>query len=309
MFGWSDLRAPTRVISGLALGAYGDLAYAVALTGAFILLRRVTRNLAWSKRLTVALFAIAALLSLLLWFVNVSAIAALGHPVNYQWLYYSNFMRSVESYTALAALLSWHWVTAAAVASLGLLIAGHLLVLVTRRILTVAVGRQAVTIAVAALLAYLGLGWFWRHAAGTTSPKVQNAVVALVGSVLYADDNPVLRRCLRGSGRKISLRPGSARQRSREPDTPRAPVVPECETSSLWSWSRLAQSTSGDSAPRIRGNPGAGSLSTLHQAIHELLRPPAFEHPLPGVAVARGLLPALLPGTHPEASRHRAPIA
>ena len=44
------------------------------------------------------------------------------------------------------------------------------------------------------MVAYLGIGWFWRHAAGATSPKEANAVVALVGSVLDADVNPVLAK-------------------------------------------------------------------------------------------------------------------
>ena len=194
LFGWSDLRAPSRVVQGVVRGAYGDVAYASGLTGAFVLVRLLTRKVPWSAWLTVGLFGIVVSLSLLLGFVNVRAIAELGHPVNYQWLYYSNFMRSLDSYTALAALLSWSWVIVVAAACLGLLIAAHLLVLATRQVLSAAWGRQAATIVVGALVAYLGLGWFWRHAAGPTSPKEANAVVALVGSVLDADVNPVLAR-------------------------------------------------------------------------------------------------------------------
>ena len=93
LFGWSDLRAPGRLLPGLALGAYGDLAYVAGLTGVFVLVLIATRKLAWMRSLTVGLFAGVASLSLLLGFVNVRAIAELGHPVNYQWLYYSNFMR------------------------------------------------------------------------------------------------------------------------------------------------------------------------------------------------------------------------
>ena len=137
---------------------------------------------------------VVASLSLLLGFVNVRAIAELGHPVNYQWLYYSNFMRSLDSYTALAALLSWRWIGVVRWRAWALLLVAHLLVLATRQVLAARVGPLAATIAVGALVAYLGIGWFWRHAAGATSPKEANAVVALVGSVLDADANPVLAK-------------------------------------------------------------------------------------------------------------------
>ena len=194
LFGWSDLTAPSRVLRGIVFGAHGDVAYAAGLTGAFVLVRFLTRKLTWCGRLTVGLTAVVASLSLLLGFVNVRAIAELGHPVNYQWLYYSNFMRSLDSYTALAALLSWRWVTMVAAACLGLLIAARLLGLATRRVLSAPWGPQAATIVVGAMVVYLGVGWFWRHAAGATSPKEANAVVALVGSVLDADVNPVLAK-------------------------------------------------------------------------------------------------------------------
>ena len=42
LFGWSDLRAPSRLLRGVSLGAYGDVAYAAGLTGAFVLVRLLT---------------------------------------------------------------------------------------------------------------------------------------------------------------------------------------------------------------------------------------------------------------------------
>jgi lipoteichoic acid synthase len=194
LFGYSDLREPARLFRGLSLGAYSDIAYTAGLTGAFVVARLLTRNLAWSRRLTVGLFAVAASLSLLLGFVNVKAIAELGHPVNYQWLYYSNFMRSLDSYTALAALLSWRWLGVVVAASLGLLLAAYLLFLAARRVLRAPGGRMLGTTAAGGLAAYLGLGWFWQQGAGMPTASVENPVVALVGSVLDADANPVLAK-------------------------------------------------------------------------------------------------------------------
>ena len=147
------------------------------LTGVFVLVLAADPKLAWSRSLTVVLFAGVASLSLLLGFVNVRAIAELGHPVNYQWLYYSNFMRSLDSYTALAALLSWRWIGVVLAACLALL-----LVAAPACPRHPAGGRcrpgRLVRPLPSSPSTCLGIGWFPRARGGPTSPKIQNALVA-----------------------------------------------------------------------------------------------------------------------------------
>ena len=250
-----------------------------------------------------------ASLSLLLGFVNVRAIAELGHPVNYQWLYYSNFMRSLDSYTALAALLSWRWIGVVLVACLALLLVAHLLVLATRRVVAAGWGRFAGTIALGALVTCLGIGWFRQRAAGTTSPKIQNAVVALVGSVLDADANPVLAKTPTRFGPDDFLTAGERQGTvTRTPYTARARRAGVRNVILVVMESVAAEYLWGFGAADSGGTPDLDHYRCSNQTIHELLRPPAFEHPLPGLPVARGLLAALLPGGHPGAPRYRSSI-
>lgn len=209
LFSWSDLGSPTRILRGLAIGAYADLAYVAGLTGVFVVLCLLARDRPRVRGLIAGSFAVAMCLSLLLGFVNVRAVAELGRPVNYQWLYYSHFMRSLDTYTALAALLSWSWVAVVAIACLGLLLASHLLARGAARVVRRAGARRFGAAVAVALSAYFALGWSWQSAAGWKSPTIENPVVALVTSVLDADTDPVLAKMPTGVGPEDFLSAGA----------------------------------------------------------------------------------------------------
>ena len=147
-FGWADLRDPSGLARRLAVASYADLVYVAVLTmvaGVVCLAARRRRPLA---RGVVIVFLAAACCSLALGFVNVRALAELGRPINYQWLYYSHFMQSMDSYTALAALLSWRWIGQVALACAVLVGSSTVLARTVARRLT-AVGRARLAAAVA----------------------------------------------------------------------------------------------------------------------------------------------------------------
>jgi len=194
LFGWPDLRSPARLLRGLTVGAYADLVYVAGLTGAFVVLCLLARGRPWVQRLTLATFVVAACLSLVLGFANVRAVAELGHPVNYQWLYYSDFMRELDTYTALAALPSWSWVATVASACLALLLASHLLARGTVWAARKASARRWGAAAAGMLSAYFAVGWFWQAPAGWSSPALENPVVTLVASALDTEADPVLAK-------------------------------------------------------------------------------------------------------------------
>jgi len=208
LFAWSDLRSPTRLLGGLAVGSYADLVYAAGLTGAFVALCLLARGRPRAQRLTLGIFSVAACLSLLLGFVNVRAVAELGRPVNYQWLYYSHFMRSLDTYTALAALVSWSWVAVVAIACLGLLLASRLLARGAVWAAQKTSARRLGAAAAGAFLVYLVVGWFWQTPSGRKSPTLENPVVALVASVLDAEADPVLAKMPTGVGPEDFLTAG-----------------------------------------------------------------------------------------------------
>jgi arylsulfatase A-like enzyme len=163
----------------------------------------------------VALFGAIACCSLLLGFVNVRAVAELGRPLNYQWLYYSHFMQSMDSYTALAALLSWRWVGQVLAGCLVLLLSAELLARGSARWLT-PVGRARVGAALAGGVgAYLALAWPAHvRAGGMHATRFENPVVALVGSVLTADAKPVLAKMPTGVGSDDFLTAGERKARA-----------------------------------------------------------------------------------------------
>ena len=191
----ADLRSPGRILRALPGIAYSDLAYVAALTGVFLALCVLVARQPGLQRLIARSFAAAACLSLILGFVNVRAVAELGRPVNYQWLYYSHFMRSMDSYTALAALLSWSWVATVLAACLGLLLGSSVLARIGGRALSGrAVRPWTAAAALGACVSYLALGRAWHGSGNWSAASLENPVVALAASVFDAGANPVLDR-------------------------------------------------------------------------------------------------------------------
>jgi hypothetical protein len=176
-FGWADLRAPLRLLGHLAVAAYADLAYVTALVGVFLGLSLLAAGRPRTQRVVVGLFAASASFSLLLGFVNVRAVEELGRPINYQWLYYSHFMRSTDSYTALASLLSWKWTGTVAAAWVALWILWYCLVGGTQRLVRRFGTQHSGATLAGAPSAYFVLVWPWHSRPEWREPAFENPVM------------------------------------------------------------------------------------------------------------------------------------
>ena len=99
-----DLREPLRLASNLASVAYYDLAYVAVLTFLFGLAALGMARRGRAVRTLVYVYSGLAVVSLVLALVNLTALKVLGRPINYQWLYYSHFLRSLDSHIAIRAL-------------------------------------------------------------------------------------------------------------------------------------------------------------------------------------------------------------
>lgn len=104
--GWPGLQK-VRSLSARAawtlLATYNDLLYVVVIAAAFVGLLFVAgahRKLIYRVFLGVAILSLAAALA------NRLILEDLGRPLNYQWLYYSDFLRSQEAKNAIFAKLS-----------------------------------------------------------------------------------------------------------------------------------------------------------------------------------------------------------
>jgi arylsulfatase A-like enzyme len=115
--------SPVR-IHQWAWGTIADLAYVTGLTAlvavACLAARRrpaLLRGLQWG-------FVGIGAVSILAAWANPIALRELGHPVSYQWLYYSDFLLSLDAYNSLYGLLSWSLVAQTAIAFVLTLTAG-----------------------------------------------------------------------------------------------------------------------------------------------------------------------------------------
>ncbi len=190
----ADLHTPGYLVGRLAVASYSDCAYAAGLTGIFLLLCLLSARRPDAQRLVAGLFEVAAGLSLLFGFVNVQAVAELGQPLNYQWLYYSNFMRSMDTYTALADLVTWRTLITVALGLAVLLLLARVFTFKLHQLGATMGTRRLGGVAAALLVGYLLVAWSWPVRLGLPPAKVRNPVIALLGSFLRADAEPVLAK-------------------------------------------------------------------------------------------------------------------
>ncbi|MGH2373604.1 MAG: sulfatase-like hydrolase/transferase [bacterium] len=188
------LQEPMRLAAGPIATFYFDAAYVIGVTAVFALAMLLARRSRPVQSLLLGVFRGVALISVLLALVNIRALAELGRPLSYQWLYYSHFFRSLDTYNALSTILSWKW-PAQALAICAVMFATEFLVvrlldrIAHHRFARVALLAFAVPIGIA-----LSLGQWWIARPGRDLAWIRNPVVALVESALHADERPVLAR-------------------------------------------------------------------------------------------------------------------
>ena len=174
------------------LAAYYDFLYAAVLTGAFLIVLLLVRKRRGASRLLYGGFIAAAISSVLAGFANVKIVAMLGRPLSYQWLYYSDFLRSQDARNAIYADLSWDLVlTAAAGVFTFLVVARGLQVglVVLRR----AVGpRRMLAIVIAGPAAYFLAGGIVLSRRDWDIKALENPVFSLARSVIIARRSPRL---------------------------------------------------------------------------------------------------------------------
>lgn len=209
-------------ILALVAGCYADLGYAAGLTMVFAALYKLFSGQGTVRRVTPLACAAAACFSTLMGYGNIYAVSELGQPINYQWLYYSHFMRSLDTYTAMADLVSWRSVGETAAACLLLVLGSEGLARwVAKAISGNGLRHFGLTVA-GAVLAFLVIGWslpgaIWK------SPRIQNAVVALAASFFTAEANPVLATMATATGPDDFLTAEARRETApRTPYTARA---------------------------------------------------------------------------------------
>jgi len=126
-FSLQSLQAPLTQVPLMLIGAYHDLLLVAALTGVFMVLLYTVRRYAAVQRVLGMCYFPVSLLTLALALVNIKTVEFLGRPFNYQWLYYSDFLRSMEVRQAIVSVLSWKFLVASVVLGTGMIVGAHFL--------------------------------------------------------------------------------------------------------------------------------------------------------------------------------------
>ncbi len=216
-YGYDDewLRRPWFVWPRVILGGSGDALFIVMLTAVFLGLLFLFRTRPGAQRWLRIGFVTAVLFTFFLGLVNQRFMYLMGRPFNYQWLYYSDFLQSVDSHQAIFYQVTWWTVLlapSAAVAIVGLSVwAGRVL----HRQLERSVWQTTFWTATAMVCcAYLVLGQWWvGHAVARRywrTEQFENAIVAFADSLIEHRHKPSLFTAKTGA-RVDELRPVSER--------------------------------------------------------------------------------------------------
>ncbi len=167
------LFAPLQTLPLIFKTAYSDFFYTVLVT----LLFAVPFFFRKSWRIPVLyLFGFISVLSIVLCLLNIRVIELLGSPFSYQWLYYSDFLKSTDASEAIKANLDK---SALAAYSLMILAAAPLTWLLYQGL----IGRWKKLILVIFLLC-LGIGYFSKNTLPVASEKIVNPVIYFLSSLI-----------------------------------------------------------------------------------------------------------------------------
>ena len=193
--GWAGLeRAASRLaaLPWVLLAGYHDLVFAAAATAVFLLLLLIAPNRA---RLAYGFFLVVAALSIVIAVANRQVVGWLGRPLTYQWLYYSDFLRSREARSAIVEVLKARDVLFAVGALAAFFVGARVLEWPIRALVARLGWRRFAAAGLAAVLAGLTAGGVLLARTGWDPHRVANPVVFFARSVLSGKPSePLLAR-------------------------------------------------------------------------------------------------------------------
>jgi arylsulfatase A-like enzyme len=170
-------------LRGLVAAPFEDLLYVLLLVAGFSaatwLLGRATR---W-RRLVWWLYLVVVVLSVIFSIVNLIALTRLRQPISYQWLYYSDFLLSLDVFNTMHSLLNWILVRNTILLSLFVVIAGMVLARVLEPLLArERVRRRLLPATAVAVATYILVAASELGASGIEHPYRANPVAFLLAS-------------------------------------------------------------------------------------------------------------------------------
>jgi arylsulfatase A-like enzyme len=188
---WQVLRPWVNARKLAALGYY-DVVYVTFVTAAFAAGLVAARRRPRAQRILAWLYVATAVLTLIMACVNQTALRELGSPLTYQWLYYSDFLRSLDAYNAMQALVTWDWLKVVAVRCVWLLVGSYIVVRGLGWLVKHVRIRWLATPLVTGLCLAIGMERRWTTQAHSDPAKLQNPIVALAASAFRTDERRLL---------------------------------------------------------------------------------------------------------------------
>jgi phosphoglycerol transferase MdoB-like AlkP superfamily enzyme len=185
---WRTIESWPQDLNLMLTAAFQDNLFVALLALAFLLLLRFVRHRPIGQRVVVVAFQLIALVALVLAMVNIQFVYMMGRPFNYQWLYYSDFLRSTDAHLAVHDSVSRQGLILGVLATLGM----FGLAWVVSRGLARVPGRRALLLGVAVpgVLYFSYSAWFLRRHPQDPH-RLENSVVAFVASV-FTEGPPIL---------------------------------------------------------------------------------------------------------------------
>jgi lipoteichoic acid synthase len=180
-----------RIGAGV-LASYYDFLYVAVLTAAFLIPVLILATRRRPSRWWYRAFFVAAAFSVVAAFVNVRIVSVLRRPLSYQWLYYSDFLRSQDARNAIFEGLTRGFLlaTVAGVLAFAVLARGLLVALVIlRRVLG---PKGLLTICVAGLATYFVGGGILLSRRDWDVKILQNPLFSFIRSAVIARRSPQL---------------------------------------------------------------------------------------------------------------------
>lgn len=116
-------RNPIRDFLKLCVAGSHDAGFVAGLAAGFLVLLILFRRKGQRGRLVYGSFLAASSMCFVIAVVHIKVIALLGRPFNYRWLYYSDFLQSVDAHEAVLASIQWSMVPAILIGVLSYLLA------------------------------------------------------------------------------------------------------------------------------------------------------------------------------------------
>ena len=194
---WPSFSHPVKDVPKALISGTYDFAFAAAL-GAVFLIPVAALQARGRRRRPAALYAVFVVIATLVFLagmMNTEVIRTLGRPFNYQWLYYSDFLKSVDSHQAMLASLTPKMVVAITSACAAfVLIAMGLGILADRFARRFSFRTRAISAACvgAATLAFIPAGHWYLTTREWPYDKLANPIYAFAHSWATAGNTPSL---------------------------------------------------------------------------------------------------------------------